>query len=69
NNDYILSRVIDEKRAIRNFLVDGPSFGYSDLRFDIYWFLVNCNKSDYEKQIRENGDGSLLKELEVFQIF
>ncbi|GBC23803.2 BTB/POZ protein [Rhizophagus irregularis DAOM 181602=DAOM 197198] len=54
NNEYILSRVIDEKRAIRNFSFDGPSFGYSDLSFDIYSSTVSCNKNKYENQIREN---------------
>jgi hypothetical protein len=72
--DYIISRVKDEKYAIYNDLVHGPSFGYSDLMImkdvmsENYFARCYCKKYSYEKSIRETGDFYFIEEYEVFQI-
>ena len=69
--NYILSRVIDEKVAVRNGCFNGPSFGDGDL---IMWGLSlngifsRCHKGSYEKPIRETGDTFSVEECEVFQV-
>jgi hypothetical protein len=69
--NYILSRVINEKKAkaIYNGYSYGPSFGASDL---ILWSLLSdnnsCNKSSYENPIRRTTDKFNVDECEVFRI-
>jgi len=67
--DYVLSCVVDENKAVYSSPTCGPSFGESDL--DIWAWSENkccCEKSSYEKPIRENNDFFLIEECEVFQI-
>ncbi|CAB4415506.1 unnamed protein product [Rhizophagus irregularis] len=62
---HILSRVKNERFAIRNYHNSGPSFGYSLALTDGFGFCSNCV---YEKQIRKSTDYFCVKEYEVFQI-
>jgi hypothetical protein len=71
-DDYILSRVKNEERAIFNSPLynEGPSFGCKDLH--LYRNLANelridCKKHSYESQLREINC-SFFSEIEVFQI-
>ncbi|GBC27244.2 BTB/POZ protein [Rhizophagus irregularis DAOM 181602=DAOM 197198] len=71
--DYILSRVKNEKKAILNCsMYDGfgPLFGDKDLllyqTFDNE-LKVSCEKKDYEKRIRKINDSRVL-EFEVFKV-
>ena len=69
--NYILSRVIDEKNAIYNRSSYGPSFGHGDLRLYKYFFnefKVSCEKTSYENPIRGTNDIRYVEEFEVFQI-
>ncbi|PKB93584.1 hypothetical protein RhiirA5_440891, partial [Rhizophagus irregularis] len=66
--NYILSRVKDEMRAIINDSYYGPSFGH-----DLYlcWFYnsareIYCGQKYYEKQIKVNNDD--LFNLDFFEI-
>ncbi|GBC27002.2 BTB/POZ protein [Rhizophagus irregularis DAOM 181602=DAOM 197198] len=72
--NYILSRVQNEKQAVTYYSRYGPSFGNGDLiifggtehTFDNY---VNyCKKSSYKKQIRQSIDKFSIEDCEVFQI-
>ncbi|GBC52912.2 BTB/POZ protein [Rhizophagus irregularis DAOM 181602=DAOM 197198] len=57
--NYILSRVVDEKDAICNCSFYGPSFGRSDLitwEFDDDDNYNYCSKSSYEKSIRKTEE-------------
>jgi hypothetical protein len=64
--NYILSCIEDNERAIFNNVNRGPSFGYGDLDFyGNYGFCVNYS---YEKPIRETDDEFLVEEYEVFQV-
>ncbi|PKY59809.1 hypothetical protein RhiirA4_550475, partial [Rhizophagus irregularis] len=68
--NYILSRVVNEKNAICNYYDYGPSFGGSDL---ITWEFDDdynnyCTRSSYEKSIRKTDSNFDVKECEVFQI-
>ncbi|GES83736.1 carbohydrate-binding module family 13 protein [Rhizophagus clarus] len=71
-NNYILSRVKDEKYAIDNYCYYGPSFGLTDLRlYGNYGNSFNTGVSrisTYEKQIRKTDDIFSIEEYEVFQI-
>ena len=73
NEDHILSRVMDENKAIINSSYYGPSFGSHDL---IIWGDINriygvyclSSKNSYEKPIRKTSDYFTLEECEIFQI-
>ncbi|CAB4417835.1 unnamed protein product [Rhizophagus irregularis] len=56
--NYILSRVVNEKNAICNYSVYGPLFGGSDLiTWEFYDDYYNyCSKSSYEKSIRKTEE-------------
>ncbi|UZO02755.1 uncharacterized protein OCT59_021234 [Rhizophagus irregularis] len=69
NDNFILSRVRNDKRAIFNGLCYGPSFGDRDLYLCKTLggeLKLVCRQKSYEKQIRET-DATFL-EFEVFQI-
>ncbi|GES76313.1 carbohydrate-binding module family 13 protein [Rhizophagus clarus] len=69
NDDVILSRVSDDKKAIFNGLCYGPSFGDRDLYVCKTLggeLRILCRKKSYERQIRETHTTFL--EFEVFQI-
>ncbi|EXX57599.1 uncharacterized protein OCT59_024787 [Rhizophagus irregularis] len=73
NDNYILSRIIDNRHAIDNRSYHGPSFGNGDLiiwGLDIDAFSHYCSscKSSYEKSIRETDDRFSVEEYEVFQL-
>ncbi|UZO02724.1 uncharacterized protein OCT59_021203 [Rhizophagus irregularis] len=72
NSNYILSRVINEREAMKNDSFNGPSFGTDDmclfLVFGFFGLRVRCKRTNYEKQIRENYESSFVKDFEVFQI-
>ncbi|GES76345.1 carbohydrate-binding module family 13 protein [Rhizophagus clarus] len=68
NEDYILSRVMDENRAIYNSPNCGPKFGKNDL---VIWSTINgncCKKFYYEKPIKKITNEFPIEECEVFQI-
>uniref|UniRef100_U9SQY0 TLDc domain-containing protein n=1 Tax=Rhizophagus irregularis (strain DAOM 181602 / DAOM 197198 / MUCL 43194) TaxID=747089 RepID=U9SQY0_RHIID len=73
-DDYILSRVQNEKQAINYYSRYGPSFGNGDLviyggyehSFENY--ANYCKKLSYEKQIRQSADKFSIEDYEVFQI-
>ncbi|GES76322.1 carbohydrate-binding module family 13 protein [Rhizophagus clarus] len=73
--DYILSHVKNEKKAIFNssFHDIGPSFGDGDLYLYQNYpnktgeLRIRCKKNSYERQIKEIGE-SCFSEVEVFQI-
>jgi hypothetical protein len=68
--NYILSRVNDETKAIYNDFYNGPSFGHGDLYLCTTFgggLKIICKKRYYEKQIIESND-ALSLEFEVFQI-
>ncbi|GET60592.1 carbohydrate-binding module family 13 protein [Rhizophagus irregularis DAOM 181602=DAOM 197198] len=61
--NYILSRVVDEKCAMYNWSAYGPSFGENDL---IMWNIFNinyCKKFSYEKSIRKTEKHKRLNSL------
>ncbi|RGB35934.1 TLD-domain-containing protein, partial [Rhizophagus diaphanus] len=68
--NYILSRVKDEKYAIENSSSLRPSFGDGDL----YLYGENYNQGccyysgNYDKSIRETDDTFSIEEYEIFQI-
>jgi hypothetical protein len=71
--NYVLSRVVNESRAIWNSNILGPYFGNhgnSDLALYGENFLENsyCRKSNYEKPIRETDKVFSVEEYEVFQV-
>jgi hypothetical protein len=66
--NYILSRVINEKKAIYNSNFYGPSFGYSDLIICSRFTSSYCQESSYENPIRKTTDYFDVEECEVFQI-
>jgi hypothetical protein len=60
--NYILSRVNNETKAIYIYLYDSPSFGIEDLYFYFSSYdglKISCWKSDYEKEIIAGNDISL----------
>ncbi|GBC27885.2 carbohydrate-binding module family 13 protein [Rhizophagus irregularis DAOM 181602=DAOM 197198] len=66
--NYILSRVVNEKYAIYNGSLYGPSFGESDF---MIWNIFNinyCKKSSYKKSIRKTEKEFNVEECEIFQI-
>ncbi|GET03176.1 carbohydrate-binding module family 13 protein [Rhizophagus clarus] len=68
--NYVLSQVIEEELAICNMVDFGPTFGFDDLAIfgtDFYSGSC-CNRSDYEKEIRETNDEFSVEEYEIFQI-
>src|SRR5207247_1517548 len=68
NEEYILSRIVYGDKTIINNPNYGPSFGESDLYI---WplFLSNlCQKSSYERPIRQTEDFFDVEECEVFQV-
>ncbi|GBC26968.1 carbohydrate-binding module family 13 protein [Rhizophagus irregularis DAOM 181602=DAOM 197198] len=69
-DNHILSRVKNEKQAINNWFIHGPSFGDGDLTLSglNYYDDNYCKKSSYEVPIRESGDRFSIEEYEVFQI-
>ncbi|PKY62144.1 hypothetical protein RhiirA4_488116, partial [Rhizophagus irregularis] len=62
---HILSRVKNERFAIRNYHNSGPSFGYSLALTDGFGFCSNCV---YEKQIRKSTDYFCVKEYEYYDV-
>jgi hypothetical protein len=68
--NYVLSRVVNEHRAIWSHYNYSLCFGNSDLVLYGNDFYNNsyCRKSDYEKQIRAAGDIFSVEEYEVFQV-
>ncbi|EXX57591.1 uncharacterized protein OCT59_024785 [Rhizophagus irregularis] len=73
NDNYILSRIIDNRHAVDNRSYYGPSFGNGDLIIwgtDINTFSSYCYvcKNSYEKSIRETEDRFSVEEYEVFQL-
>ncbi|EXX66731.1 hypothetical protein RirG_120930 [Rhizophagus irregularis DAOM 197198w] len=71
--DHILSRVMDECKALINSSIMGPSFGDGDLtilRLNYYTRKEYCRsiKSSYEKSIRKTTNNFDVEECEVFQI-
>jgi hypothetical protein len=67
-NNYVLSRVKDEKKAIFNDPLSIPSFGRGDIEI-INGSLIRCNKSSYEQPIRAINEYCVIEDFEVFQIF
>ncbi|EXX73348.1 hypothetical protein RirG_061100 [Rhizophagus irregularis DAOM 197198w] len=76
-DDYILSHVKNEKKAIFNssFYDIGPSFGDGDLYLyqnhpnNFGELRIRCRKNSYERQIKEiEINDSCFSEVEVFQI-
>ncbi len=71
--NYILSRVKNEKKAIFGFYssswtsLNGLKFGYSDLCLYYSKLRVNCEQNSYEKQISETRNLNYV-DFEVFQI-
>ncbi|EXX73155.1 hypothetical protein RirG_062690 [Rhizophagus irregularis DAOM 197198w] len=77
NNDgienFILSRVMDEEYAILNNPTCGPSFGNGDLilsgeESSSGYCESYCEKSSYERLIRETESEFSVEEYEIFQI-
>ncbi|GBC27030.2 BTB/POZ protein [Rhizophagus irregularis DAOM 181602=DAOM 197198] len=72
--NHILSRVEDEKYAIDNYLICGPSFGRKDLKIrggsrrSFNNCTNSCTQLSYEKPIRETEDNFAVEDYEVFQI-
>ncbi|RGB29932.1 TLD-domain-containing protein [Rhizophagus diaphanus] len=73
-DDYILSRVQNEKQAINNYSRYGPSFGngdlviYGDSEHSFENYVNYCKKLSYEKQIRPSAEKFSIEDYEVFQI-
>ncbi|GBC27036.2 carbohydrate-binding module family 13 protein [Rhizophagus irregularis DAOM 181602=DAOM 197198] len=76
-DDYILSRVKEENKALFHNLNYGPSFGYGDLIIKSNYLFSSskkdfnhcyCKKYSYVNAIRETGNGYTIKEYEIFQI-
>jgi hypothetical protein len=67
NNNHVLSRVINEKRAIRNHSFCGPIFGDGDLDLSNSGNSM-CRRTSYDKSIRKTKNKFFIEELEVFQI-
>jgi hypothetical protein len=67
-DDYILSRVKNERYATNNTSYLGPSFGVGDLTFHFTCEYNYCKNCDYEIQIRETNDYFSMDEYEVFQV-
>ncbi|GBC49377.1 carbohydrate-binding module family 13 protein [Rhizophagus irregularis DAOM 181602=DAOM 197198] len=68
NENYILSRVKNEMRAITNYSNYGPSFGHD---LCLFWFFnndrkIHCGQKYYEKL--NNDDSFNLDFFEVFQL-
>ena len=70
-DDYILSRVKNEKRAIKNWVGHGPSFGLIDFNVPKNGssLSVCCTKRDYEKLIKEKGGVSARLPIEEYEVF
>ncbi|GBC09455.1 hypothetical protein RclHR1_08880008 [Rhizophagus clarus] len=69
--NYVLSRVNDETKAVCNCAYLGPSFGYKDLCLSINLggnIIIKCKKMNYEEQIIGNSDVLFLDFFEVFQL-
>jgi len=69
--NYILSRVINEKHSIYNTPFGGPSFGGDDL--NLLRFISKSGdcisrKNSYDKSIRKTENHFFVEECEVFQI-
>jgi hypothetical protein len=67
NENHVLSRVINEKRAIRNHSFCGPIFGDGDLDLSNSGNSM-CKRTSYDKSIRKTKNKFFIEELEVFQI-
>ncbi|GBC05750.1 hypothetical protein RclHR1_00640038, partial [Rhizophagus clarus] len=65
-DNYILSRVKNERYATYNYYDYGPSFGNGDL--DFFGDYGFCYKNYYERKIRETFAEFRVVEYEVFQI-
>ncbi|RGB25828.1 hypothetical protein C1646_441420 [Rhizophagus diaphanus] len=67
--NHILSRVVDESKAMTNSITYGASF-FTDLVMNGKNFYNNscCKKSSYEKHIRNTTNSFSVEEFEVFQI-
>jgi hypothetical protein len=68
--NFILSRVEDERNAIYNGSDYGPSFGCGDLfvRGNSRYNKSYCYNSCYKESIRETDDYFSVEEYEIFQI-
>src|SRR6185437_7512712 len=65
---HILSRVIDEKHAIYNNFLCGPSFGDDDLHLLNICGECFTEKKYYDKSIRKFKNSFYIDECEVFKI-
>ena len=70
-DNCILSRVKNEKRAIKNWIGRGPSFGLHDLTVlkDESYLSVYCENYDYEKLIKEKGGYDARLPIEEYEVF
>ncbi|GES76304.1 carbohydrate-binding module family 13 protein [Rhizophagus clarus] len=70
NNNYTLSRVMDERKAIDNSAYYGLSFGNGDLCLyqTLHELRIRCKQTSYEKPIRESNSNYTVREFKVFQI-
>ncbi len=66
--NYILSRVMNEEKAIFNNIYTGPSFGVRDLHMWGSFYGSRCHKECYKKPIRETEQEFIVEECEIFQI-
>ncbi|GES76320.1 carbohydrate-binding module family 13 protein [Rhizophagus clarus] len=69
--NYVLSRVNDETKAVCNCAYLGPSFGYKDLCLSINLggnIIIKCKKMNYEEQIIGNSDVLFLDFFEEYLI-
>jgi hypothetical protein len=73
NENYVLSRIVDNRYAIDDRSYHGPSFGNGDLILwgldinTLYNYCYSCKKS-YERPIRETEDRFSIEEYEIFQL-
>ncbi|RGB39588.1 hypothetical protein C1646_811858 [Rhizophagus diaphanus] len=74
NKNYVLSRVMNERKSISWLPHQGPSFGTDDLILygghddSFNNCYSSCEQSAYEEKIRETKEKFSVKEYEVFQI-
>jgi hypothetical protein len=66
--NYVLSRVKNEKEAVYNDPYSGPCFGRSDLAIWYYNHNCYCAENSYEKPIRKTETNFSTEECEVFQV-
>ncbi|RIA80047.1 hypothetical protein C1645_839397 [Glomus cerebriforme] len=66
--NFILSRVKDENKAIYNSNFYGPSFGGGDIKIWTIFGDSYCKKASYEKLIREVKDYFTVEEYAEYQV-